>query len=145
MRQIEARRVIRAPREEVFDLTANIDNYVEVVPNITNVEFLSDHRSGVGARFRETRQMGKRSATTELEVTEYEPPETARFVSDEGGTIWDTRYTYESTEGGTELTMVMDIKPYTLRAKLITPLIQRTVAKAVESDMDAVKQHCEGE
>lgn len=144
MKNIEASRTILAPREAVFEVTAHIENYAEVIPNITGVEYLSDQKTGVGARFKETRQMGKRSGTTELEVTEYDPPERVRLVSDQGGTIWDTVYTYEPTEAGTKLTMVMDIRPYKLAARLVTPFVYKVVSKAVESDMDAVKQHCEG-
>ena len=44
-------------------------------------------------RFRETRVMKGREASTVLEVTEYESPRRIRLVSDEGGTIWDTVFT----------------------------------------------------
>ncbi|MGI9595814.1 MAG: SRPBCC family protein [Acidimicrobiales bacterium] len=114
------------------------------MPAITNVEFLSEQKTGVGTSFKETRLMGKRSGTTELEVTEYQDPETVRLVSDQGGTIWDTTYTYAPSDGGTDLTMIMDIRPYKLLARLTIPFIYKMVAKAIESDMDAVKEHCEG-
>ncbi len=144
MGQVEVQRTIKAPTEVVFDATAHIEEYADVIPSITDVEFLTEQRTGVGTRFRETRQMGKRSATTELEVTEYDPPNRVRLVSDAGGTIWDTVFTYRPSDGGTDLAMVMDIRPYKLMARLMTPLIARTVTKAVASDMDAVKRHCEG-
>ncbi len=143
MRKVEAHRTIRAAREEVFAVTAHIERYAEIIPNITDVEFLSEQKTGAGTRFKETRQIGKRSGTTELEVTEYQPPEMVRIVSDQGGTIWDTTYTYQPSDGGTELTMIMDIRPYKLLAKLTTPLIYKMISKAIESDMDAVKEHCE--
>ncbi|MGH1491634.1 MAG: SRPBCC family protein [Acidimicrobiales bacterium] len=144
MRTIEVTRTILAPREAVFDVTAHIERFAEVIPHITNVEFLTSSKTGVGTRFIETRTMGKRVASSTLEVTEYEPPESIRLVSDEGGTIWDTRFTYEPSDGGTDLTMIMEIRPHTLLARLMTPFIKRFVAKAVESDIEAVKQHCEG-
>lgn len=144
MREVKVQRTIRAPREEVFEVTAHIEHYAEVIPGITGVEFLSDQRTGEGTVFRETRRMGKRSATTELEVTGYDPPKMTRIVSDEGGTIWDTIYTYAPTEDGTELTMVMEIRPHTFLARLTAPIAQRMVTKAIEADMDAVKAHCEG-
>ncbi len=143
MPTVKASRTINAPRQEVFEVTAHIERYSQVVPAIIDVEFLSDQKTGAGTRFRETRQMGKRSASTVLEVTEYKRPEMVRIVSDEGGTIWDTVYTYESVAGGTDLTMTMDVRPYKLLAKLMTPFITRVVGKAVEGDMDAVKSYCE--
>ena len=144
MRQVTAERTIGAPREAVFDVTAHIENYAEVVPTITAARYLGQQRTGVGTRFRETRANGRRSASTVLEVTEYRPPDHVRFVSDAGGTIWDTEYRYTSTDAGTELQLVMDIKPYRLLARLTTPFVQRSVARAVEADLDAVKRHCEG-
>jgi hypothetical protein len=37
----------------------------------------------------------------------------------------------------------MDIKPHTLFARIINPLIRGMIVRAVESDMDAVKAFCE--
>lgn len=145
MQKVEARRLIRAPREEVFDVTAHIERYADIIPNITKVEFLSEQKTGAGTRFKETRRIGKRSGSTELEVTEYRRPEMVRLVSDQGGTIWDTTYTYEQVDGGTDLTMIMDIRPYKLMAKLTTRLVHKMVSRAIESDMDAVKAHCESD
>ena len=136
-------RSIAAPPERVFETVAHIENFAEVVDAITNVEFLSEQRTGVGTRFRETRMMKNRETTTTLEVTEYRPPELVRLVSDEGGTIWDTVFTVKRMGASTELSMVMDARPYKLVARIMTPLISGMVRKAVKSDMDAVKRHCE--
>lgn len=136
-------RSIAAPPERVFEAVAHIENFSRAVPGIIDVEFLSDARTGVGTRFRETRLMKKRETTTELEVTEYEPPERVRLVSDEGGTIWDTVFTVAPTGTGSDLTMVMDARPHRLLARIVTPLLKGTIAKAIESDMDAIKDYCE--
>ena len=82
---------IDAPAEVVFDAISNIENLPKTNDAILKIEFLSDQRSGVGTRFRETRQMGKSEHQTELEVIEYEP-ETLRFrcVTTGEGTTWDT-------------------------------------------------------
>lgn len=143
MAKIEASRTIRAPREEVFDVTAHIDNYVDVVPEITEVEFLTERRIGAGTRFRETRRFGRRAATTELEVTEYERPNRVRLVADEGGTIWDTTYTYLTTRDGTDIHLSMDVRPHTLLARLTSRLVRRLVVQGMERDLDAVRAHFE--
>ena len=67
MTRIEASRTIRAPREEVFDLTTTIEDYADVVPTIVDVEVLTEQRSGPGTRFRETRRAGRRAVTSEHE------------------------------------------------------------------------------
>lgn len=144
MGQTTVVRTVDAPVELVFDTVAHIENFSQVVPEIVKVEFLTESRGGVGTRFRETRRMGKREAATELEVTEFVQNERVRIVSDVGGTIWDTVFTTSPTDAGAvELKMVMDARPYRLTAKLMNPLVGGFIRKALESDMDAVKAHCE--
>jgi uncharacterized protein YndB with AHSA1/START domain len=143
MGQTRVTRAIASPPTKVFEAVAHIENFSEVVPGIIDIEFLTDAKTGVGTRFRETRVMKGRESTTELEVTEYVPDERVRLVSDEGGTIWDTVFTVTPSAAGSELSMVMVARPHTWKARIITPLIGRMVATAVESDMDAVKAWCE--
>lgn len=138
-------RTIRAPATAVFETVANATNYTKAVSDIVKVEFLTDQRSGVGTRFRETRVMGRRAATTELEVTEYVANERIRMVSDAGGTVWDSIFTVTPVEDGdaTRLELVMEARPYRLLSRILVPLTKSIVAKAVARDMDAVKAHLE--
>jgi uncharacterized protein YndB with AHSA1/START domain len=137
-------RTIQASIESVYEAVAHIENFQAICPHITNVEFLSENKTGVGARFTETRQMGKREGKTTLEVTEYVPNERIRLVSDQGGTIWDTVFTTKpSGSGSVELNMVMEAKAYKFLAKLVNPLLKGMIRRFVEKDLDAVKAHCE--
>lgn len=136
-------RTINASAKNVFDAVAHIENFSKAVPHITNIEFLTETRTGVGTRFRETRLMRGREATTELEVTEYVENERIRLVSDQGGTIWDTVFTITPKDEQTELTMVMDANAYKVLAKIMNPLIKGMINKAIEADMDSVKSYCE--
>ena len=144
MGRITAMRQIRAPLERVFAVVADIENFRQAVPEILEVEFLTESRRGVGTRFRETRQMGKRKATVELEVTEYAENRHVRLESDAGGTIWDTVFRVKQRgEGQSTLTMDMEDKAYRFLARALSPMIRPMVRKAVERDMDAVKAYCE--
>ncbi|NNC81179.1 MAG: hypothetical protein HKN94_13620 [Acidimicrobiales bacterium] len=144
MTTITTTRSIAAEPAVVFEAVAKIETFQTIQPGITNVVFLTDSRTGVGTRFEETRIMGGREATTTLEVTEYDPPNSVRLVAEEGGTTWDTVFTVEPKEEGSLLTMVMDAQPHTTKAKAVTPLIKPMIAKAVGKDMDHVKAWCEG-
>ena len=141
-------RKIDAPVKAVFDAVADASNFSRAVPDIVRVEFLGESRVGVGTRFRETRVMRGREASTVLEVTEYVRNERVRMVADAGGTVWDSLFTVMGVgEGDGErvrLELVMEARPYRLMARLLVPLMRRVVAKAVEGDMDAVKGWCEG-
>ena len=143
MSRISVTRNIQAPKAEVFETVSKIENFSKAVPDIVEVEFLSEARSGVGARFRETRLMGKRKASTVLEVTEYEENERIRLASDAGGTIWDSVFTVREEGDQTALELTMEARPYKLLAKLMMPLMKGILNKALAADMDAVKAYCE--
>lgn len=138
-------RHVAAPVERVFDVVADITNFEQAIPHIVKVEFLTEQRVGVGTRFRETRLVHGKEAATELEVTEYEPHEHVRLVADSHGCVWDSTFTTKpNDDGGTELTLVMEARPYKWTARLMTPLVSWMIKGAVAKDMDAVKAHCEG-
>ena len=143
MSRTTVRKTIDAPVDFVFRTVSEIDNYSEAIPHIVDVEFISDIRSGVGSRFRETRLMMGREASTVLEVTEYVENERVRLVSDEGGTIWDSIFTVSPVEGGTELTLVMDAAPYTFKSRILVPIMKLAIRMGLVKDMDAVKKYCE--
>lgn len=139
------RRQIDAPADLVFHTVADIENFSKAIPHILRVEFLSDIHQGLGTRFRETRDMNGREATTELEVTEYTPTEKVRLVADSHGTVWDTTFTVSADSQSTVLEMVMDARAHTLLPKLLNPLMKPLVKRAIEKDMDAVKAYCESQ
>jgi len=136
-------RTIEAPVEVVFATVADIRNFSKAIDHITNVEFLTESRTGVGTRFRETRIMKGKEVDTELKVTEYAENDHIRLVADEGGTIWDTLFRVRQEGTSTILEMTMDSRPHRLIAKFVNPLIRGMVRNAVEQDMDAVKEYCE--
>lgn len=99
---------------------------------------LSDVTTGVGTRFRETREINGKEAATELEVTEYDENKHIRLIADSRGTVWNSLFTVEESGGQTRLTLMMEAKAYKLMAKLMNPLMKFTIKKALEKDMDAV-------
>ena len=143
MKAVSTTRTIQAPIEKVFQTLADVQNFRKAVTDITNIEFLTEQQQGVGTRFRETRVMKGKEHTVELEVTEHVENDRVRIVSDEQGTIWDTVFTVEQQGDAVKMSMVMEVKPYKLKAKLATPLIMGFVSKAIESDMDEVVKFCE--
>ncbi len=137
-------RTINASVERVFETVSDINNFSKAVPDIVKVEFLSDVKSGVGAKFRETRRMKGKEASAELEVTEYVENDHIRLVAKSHGTVWDSVFSVKPVGGGTELTLVMDANARNVFAKMMNKMIQGMVQKGVEKDMDAVKEYCEG-
>ncbi len=145
MATFENQMSIAATPEVVFDAVAHIETFEQVAPDILGVEFLTESRKGVGTRFRETRAMGSREATTELEVTEYEAPRRVRLVSEEGGITWDTVFEVSPDADGTRLDMRMEATPHGLKGKASLPLITPMLNKALEKDLGAIVAWCEGQ
>lgn len=143
MSTIKVARQIQAPVEEVFRTISDIRNFSKAVPEIVNIEFLSETKSGVGTRFKETREFKGREVATVLEVTEYSENDHIRIVSDMQGTIWDSLFTVSENNGGCKLTLEMEARPYKFISKIMTPLMKGFVGKALKRDMDAVKEYCE--
>ncbi|MFK7843757.1 MAG: SRPBCC family protein [Rhodothermales bacterium] len=136
-------RTVKAPISHVFDTVSNIENFSKAIPHIINVEFLSDVKTGVGAKFRETRIMNGRETKTDLEVTSYEENQHVRLVSDSHGTVWDTVFTFVEQTEDIKLKMVMEAKSYKLSARIMGYFIKGMVQKALDEDMDAVQSYCE--
>jgi hypothetical protein len=87
--------------------------------------------------------MKGRSATSDIRVTEFVPPERIRFISDQGGTIWDSVFSLRTDGDETIVTLAMEATPRTLMAKIMTPLAMKMVGPALESDLEGVKAYCE--
>ncbi len=145
MSTITCSRRVSAPLPLVFDTIAHIENFQRACPDIIKVEFLGEQRRGAGTRFRETRRMGNREASTELEVKSYAENEHVRLVSDAGGTIWDTTFRVSAEGDATLLEMTMQARAYKTLAKIFNPLLKGMIRRAIEKDMEAVAWWCEGQ
>jgi carbon monoxide dehydrogenase subunit G len=136
-------RTIAAPIEQVFETIANVESFKRAIPHIVDIEFLSETRSGVGTRFRETRLRKGNKATTDLEITECVANDRIRMVTDSHGTIWDSVFAVKEAPGGTELTLTMDANAHQVVAKLMNAIVMPAIRSAIEADLDSVKQYCE--
>ncbi len=144
MSRIIVTRSINAPVDRVFMTVADIQRLSQALPHIVKVDFLSEIRSGVGTRFRETRLMNGKESRTELEVTEFIVNDRVRLVAaDSQGTIWDTVFAVKAENERTQLTMTMDAKAERWAAKAFVFMIRGMIKRAVERDMDLVKAFCE--
>ena len=136
-------RNINAPVELVFRTIADINQFSKAVPHIVKVEFLSDIKLGVGARFRETILMKEKETTTELQVTEYDENNRIRLVAIDHGIVWDTVFVVKREINYTNLTLTMDAITQRPIAKIMIFFITGMVKKAIERDLDGVKAFCE--
>ena len=143
MTSVSVNRTINAPINKVFNAISNVGNLPDTNPDIVKVEFLSDIKSGLGTKFRETRMMNGKESKTELEVTKFNENSHIRMVADSHGTIWDSVFTVKPIGELTELKLTMDAKAQKLLPKLLNPLLKSLYKKGLEKHIDAVKSFCE--
>lgn len=143
MNRVTLVEIIEAPAETVWSIISDVERLPDREEAVEKIEFLTDQRTGPGTRFRETRSMGSRSVDTELEITESVPNESIRFVSDTGGTVWDTVYRCHPEGSSTHLEIDMDARPQKLRARLMLFLIMPMVRKGMTKHLESLKAYCE--
>ncbi len=154
MKPVKISRTVAATAQAVFDVVANGRNYGRAIPEIDTVQFLTDHETGVGARFLETRHFSGAQAlfakvfglsATESEVTDFEDGRMVRLVTKEAGALWHTTFTVTPNESNDEaqLDMLVRIEPISLMGKLVTPFLQPAAVKGITADVEAVKAYVE--
>ncbi|MDH3693619.1 MAG: SRPBCC family protein [Gammaproteobacteria bacterium] len=107
--------MINASVDMVFQAVSNIETFPNIISQTQSVEFVTDKKSGVGTRFRESRTMGKNQMTFELEVTEWRDNKYIRMVNDSHG----------------------------MGARIRNFLLQGLYKGSLNRHLQAVKQHCE--
>lgn len=144
MTTITVERSIQAPAEAVFAAVAEVEDLPEVVPEVTDVEFVTEATSGVGTRFVETRRQAGRDFVTELEITEHEPPRRVRMVAENRGTVWDTRFEIEDHGEGVLLRATLEARAEKITTRLRNKAMAPLLRKATQAHLDAVKAHLKG-
>ncbi|MEM1417649.1 MAG: SRPBCC family protein [Myxococcota bacterium] len=143
MTRVSVRQDIAAPAERVFGRIADVERLPERDADVLAVELLGDVREGVGLRFRERRKNGKGELVSELEVTEYAPPERIRFVTENHGTVWDTVFRVTPRGAGCELAVTMEARPSRWLPRILNPLMKPLFASGIRKHVRALAADCE--
>src|SRR5689334_10465002 len=113
MLELSVSREIAAPPARVFAVASDLRNAAGRVRAITKLEVLTDGPIRVGTRFRETRKMGRREATEEMEVLEMDPPRSYAFGCESCGCRYRMEMRCVPKGAGTELQMHFQAEPLT--------------------------------
>lgn len=134
-------------RERAFEVFTDFERASEVIEDVLAVEPVTEGPVRVGYQFKETRRMGRRSATETFEVVEMAAPERLVLRAESCGTRFEAQYTFQPEGEGTLLRFEMVIQPRTLLARLMWPmwfLMRRPMRKAIEGDLAALAAAAEG-
>ena len=144
MIRVEHSIVIRRPVAEVFAFVTDVQTWPRWNSTARDAYKTSPGPMGVGTRFRLAGHLFGRAVQMDHEVTAYEPNRTfvARTLS---GPFQATgTYTFEPSNGGTRLNLVMEGEPGGVM-KLATPALTAAVKRQVETQQAHLKKLLEGE
>jgi len=134
---------IAKPKEEVFSFAANMDNSTNVMPNVVNIEKLTEGPVGVGTKYRETRDIRGKQASSVIEVVEYQPDERYSVESTMEGLQTIYHYWFTEEGGETKIRFECEINTSTLKMKLVKPVFKRIMKKEDGDHLQHMKKAIE--
>ncbi len=141
-------RRIEAPVEQAFAAFTDFDFAAATIDGIQRFEVLTDGAFGKGTRFKETRLMGKKERTEEMEITAFDPGKSYTMSASSCGCEMHFDHAFRPADGGTEFEMAGRLKAVSLGAKLTSPLwplMNGWMKKCVNKDLDQMIAAIEAE
>ena len=134
---------IARPADEVFAFLADFTNIPVWNYAITRAVQTSPGPAGVGAIYRQTRSIPRRSEET-FEVTQFAPPDRLAIKGQIGPFNATSSYLLQRTAGGTRLTNNVELEPSSALLRPFGPLAIPRVKAAVARNLGMLKQLLEG-
>ncbi|MFC1609878.1 SRPBCC family protein [Myxococcota bacterium] len=145
--KVVAKEKIQARRDDVFVVFTDLEGATKRIEGIKEIEFLSETRSGLGVRWRETRVMFGKEATEDMEITALDPPDSYVVEAESHGTHYASVFSFrDADDGATEVTWEFEGKPLSLFAKLMTPLgflMSGSLRKMLQKDLADLRRSVE--
>lgn len=113
----------------------------ERIEQITKVEMLTEGPMGKGTRWRETRIVMKKAATEEMWFSEFHANRSYTVRGESMGSLFLTTFTFQESNGKTQVHIEMVATPQTITAKLLSPLALLTkgmMRRCLTGDIEAL-------
>lgn len=139
MAKVDHTVTLRAAPGEVFEYLSDPDKATVWQSSLLEARFTPDGPMQRGTLITEVRKFLGRRIESTVEVTEFEPGRlfVGRVLS--GPVQWEFRYTFEETDGATRVDFHLEGEPGGF-FRLAEPLVEKAVAKQVESDFATLKE-----
>ncbi len=139
MKKLETTITINRPIEEVFAYVTDLRNNIQWMTGVIAAEMTSPGPVKVGATYKfDIKTMGMKMETSG-EVTAYEPPKKYAWKATSGPFPMSGGTTFESVEGGTRVTDVIEAEPGGF-FKIAEPLLMKQQQSQMEKDMKRLKE-----
>ena len=136
--------VINRPIEEVFAFMTDFENMSQWMSELVEAKQTSEGPVGVGTTASAVATpLGRRAESTQ-EVAEYEPNSTFAWKSTSGPVASEDSYRFESVEGGTKVTRVVEAEMAGF-FRLAEPLVVRMMRRQFEANFANLKDLLEAQ
>jgi hypothetical protein len=140
MSSVDVSQEVAAGPEVVWSIVVGIDDWVEVIEAIEAVERLDDGTGfGIGTTWRETRTMFGKSATEDMEVTEFEDGVRYATFAESHGSKYHSEIRVDPTDDGCRIAMSFRGDAQSAVAKIMDATLGRvfvgSMRKAIAKDL----------
>lgn len=139
---------IEAPREKVFEMATDIENFDRNIKGIKKVEELTEGPAALGKKWRETRVMFGKEASEVMWFSKFEAPASFEVKADSNGTRYLSTFAFEEiSHKETKVTVSFGGEPVTFFAKVmgfvLGPFMRGMVTKHLLDDLKDLKVNLE--
>jgi hypothetical protein len=139
---------IAKPKEIVWSVITDIDNYSSMVSAILYLNIISQPENGiVGLKWKETRRMFGKESSEIMWITEAIENEYYCTRAESHGSIYITKLSLIETGGSTLLMMSFTGVAQTLFTKIVSAcmsvFIKSSMEKALQKDLEDIKKYVE--
>ena len=125
---------------EVWEYLTEPEHVPEWQSSATSSHKVSDGPMGVGARLRDERRFLGRRATSEVEVTEFEPERLFTLHGLSGPVRFTVRHRLSENQGGTRLDVEAEADPGHGLGRFVRPMIERAAEHELKGDFARLKE-----
>ena len=111
--------------QKTWSTLTDLDQYPSRVKSYEAIEWLTSEKSGVGAKWKQTRRVYGKSHSQTIEVVEWREPTSFALTATEAGATYLTRYSLRESKDGetTEVSASFEVQPNNLFSKVFVKLI----------------------
>jgi carbon monoxide dehydrogenase subunit G len=129
---------VNRPPQDVWDILADPASHSKYSSIAEYAEWTSEDPPGVGSTYRGVGKVLWRKIESTNEITAWDPPNQYGYKSISGSTPFETMYTLEARENGTQLSVHAQIEIGGF-FKMAEGLVGKQAKKAADTEFDALK------
>jgi carbon monoxide dehydrogenase subunit G len=129
---------------DVWEYLIDPDNVPEWQASAHSSHQITDGPMGVGTHLVDERRFLGRRASSEVEVTEFEPERLFTLHGLSGPVRFTVRHRLEQTAGGTHIQIEAEADPGGI-GRLMRPVVEHAAAHEIRKDFDRLKERLEAE